>query len=57
MSSPIDLTKLTAHELDALIIDAAARRAALEPAHPNEAPKEAQAIVNPAWYTAHHYPC
>lgn len=52
MSNPVDLTKLTVPELDALIAEAGARRASLEPAHPNEAPKAVQATVNPAWFTA-----
>jgi len=52
MPNPIDLSKLTVPELDALIAEAGARRSSLEPPLSNEAPKETQATVNPAWFTA-----
>jgi len=51
MSHAIDVTQLSASELDDLIAKAAARRATLQPAHPPEAPKQAEAIVNPHWFT------
>jgi hypothetical protein len=51
MSPGIDISQLEASELDELIAKAAARRATLEPAHSTEAPKQAEAIVNPQWFT------
>lgn len=51
MSQPIDVTQLSASELDELIAEAAARRATLQPPPPMQAPKQAEAIVNPHWFT------
>lgn len=51
MSHAIDITGLSAAELDDLIAKAGARRATLQPAPPMEAPKQAEAIVNPQWFT------
>lgn len=48
----IDISNLSAAELDGLIALAAARRAALEPAQPAQPPEKAEAIVNPAWHTS-----
>jgi hypothetical protein len=48
---PMDISLLSATELDQLIAKAALRRAALEPAHSIAAPKQAEAIVNPQWFT------
>lgn len=45
----IDISKLTAAELDELIAKAAARRAGLEPPISNEAPKQTQAPFDPRW--------
>ena len=47
----MDITALSATELDELISMAAARRATLEPAHATAPPKQAEAIVNPQWFT------
>jgi hypothetical protein len=47
----MDITALSATELDELIAKAAARRATLEPPHAPQAPKQAEAIVNPQWFT------
>ena len=51
MSHSVDLTPFSASELDELIAKAAARRATLQPPPPLEAPKQAEAIVNPHWFT------
>jgi hypothetical protein len=48
----IDISNLSAAELDELIVQAAARRAALEPTQPSQPPQQAEAIVNPAWHTS-----
>lgn len=49
----IDLSKLSAAELDELILDAAERRSNVQPPPPAEHPHTApQAIVNPAWYVS-----
>jgi hypothetical protein len=48
----IDISHLSAAELDDLIARAAARRATLEPAQPAQPPEKAEAIVNPAWHTS-----
>lgn len=47
----IDLSALTAAELDELLIAAAKRRAELAPAPPAQPPTQCEAIVNPAWHT------
>ena len=47
----IELTNMTAQELDKLIIDASQLRANMEPPVPIEHLKAAEAIVGPAWYT------
>lgn len=47
----MDITALSATELDELIARAAARRASLEPPHATQAPKQVEAIVNPQWFT------
>jgi hypothetical protein len=47
----MDITALSATELDELIAKAAVRRASLNPAHDNAPPKQAEAIVNPQWFT------
>jgi hypothetical protein len=51
MPISIDLSQLDASELDELMAKAAERRALLEPAHAFQAPAEAEAIIDPAWYT------
>ena len=48
----IDISDLSAAELDELIGRAAARRAALEPAQPTLPPERAEAVLNPAWHTS-----
>jgi hypothetical protein len=48
----IDISQLSAAELDELVVRAAARRATLEPAQPAQPPEKAEAIVNPAWHTS-----
>jgi len=48
----IDISSLSAAELDELIARAAARRAMLEPAQPSQPPQQAEAMVNPAWHTS-----
>jgi hypothetical protein len=52
MPQNIDLTKLTAEELDDLLARAAKHRASLLPAPPAEHPKPVDVAVNPGWYTA-----
>jgi len=50
MSHPVDLSKLTAEQLDDLITDAWQLWATLQPPHPAEAPKGEQvAMLDPAW--------
>ncbi len=51
MPSQIDVSQLTAAELDELMTKAAERRASLDPPHSYQAPVEADAIIDPAWYT------
>jgi len=51
MRPEIDISQLSAAEMDELLAKLAARRASVEPAHPVEAPKQAEAIVNPQWFT------
>ena len=51
MPPQIDVSQLFAAELDLLIAKAAVRRASLNPPHSNEVPKQAEAIVNPQWFT------
>ena len=51
MIQNIDLSQMSAEELDKLILDAARKRADMEPAVQNEHPESAEAIVNPSWYT------
>jgi hypothetical protein len=46
----VDISKLTAAELDDLIAKAAERRAGLKPAVPNEPPQQAQAPIDPRWF-------
>lgn len=48
----IDISHLSAAELDELIARAAERRAALEPAPPAQPPEKAEAVLNPAWHTS-----
>ena len=48
----IDISDLSAAELDELIAHAAARRATLEPAQSAQPPEKTEAIVNPAWHTS-----
>lgn len=48
----IDLTTLSADELDSLIVAAAKRRAELTPGHSDQPPAQAEAIFSPAWHTA-----
>ena len=47
----IDVSKLVATELDELISEAAKRRAALQPAVPNDPPKQVDALFDPRWFT------
>ncbi len=48
----LDISKLSAAELDELIAKAAERRAQLKPDHPLEPPKVVRsALEDPAWYT------
>lgn len=47
----VDLSKFKADELDDLILQAAKRRAHLQPAIPNEPPKEVDALIDPRWFT------
>jgi hypothetical protein len=47
----IDISRLTATELDDLIARAAQRRTGLQPAVPNEPPQEIQAPIDPRWFT------
>jgi hypothetical protein len=46
----LDMTKLTAAELDALISSAARERTKRPDPHPAQAPKEFEASLNPAWF-------
>jgi hypothetical protein len=46
----LDMSRLTAAELDALIAAAARERTKRPEPHPQEAPKEFEATLNPAWY-------
>ena len=48
----IDISQLSAVELDELIARAAVQRASLEPAQAAQPPEKAEAIVHPAWHTA-----
>jgi hypothetical protein len=48
----IDISQLSAAELDELIARAAARRATLEPAQSAQPPEKAEAVVHPAWHTS-----
>jgi hypothetical protein len=48
----IDLTKLSAGELDELLVRGAKHRASLQPGPPNDHPKPTDVVVNPGWYTA-----
>lgn len=48
----IDISHLSAAELDELIARAAERRAALEPAQPAQPPEKAEAVLHPAWHTS-----
>ena len=49
----IDISKLSASELDQLITQAAERRANMQPSMPGERPQgEIEALVNPAWFVA-----
>jgi hypothetical protein len=48
----IDISQLSAAELDELIAQAAVRRATLEPAQSAQPPEKVEAIVNPAWHTS-----
>ena len=48
----IDISQLSAAELDELIARAAERRAKLEPAQPAQPPEKAEAVLNPAWHTS-----
>lgn len=51
MFKKVDLTGLSAHELDLLIAQASSRRSTLEPALPVEAPEDCPTVINPAWFT------
>lgn len=51
MTQDIDLSNMTAGELDKLIFEAAQKRAGMEPPVPREHPKSTEAVLNPAWYT------
>jgi hypothetical protein len=48
----IDISRLSAAELDELIAQAVARRATLEPVPPMQPPEKVEAVVNPAWHTS-----
>ncbi len=48
----IDVSHLSATELDDLIARAAKRRAELEPAQSAQPPAQSEAILNPAWHTS-----
>lgn len=48
----IDISTLSAEQLDELIAKAAKRRAELEPSHATQPPPQCEAILNPAWHTA-----
>ena len=50
MPRDIDVTKLTADELDELLIRAAKHRASLQPGPPPHHPKPTDVVVNPGWY-------
>jgi len=45
----IDISKLSATELDQLIADAAKQRSKSEPQIPNEPPESGESTVDPAW--------
>ena len=47
----MDVSSLSATELDALIAQFAKARIDKQPLPPTEAPKVTEAILNPAWYT------
>ena len=47
----IDITKLSATDLDELIDQASRLRMTLQPEHSFQAPQEIAAIDNPAWFT------
>jgi hypothetical protein len=51
MPPQLEISELSAPELDELIVKAAARRVSLNPPHSTDAPKQAEAIVNPQWFT------
>jgi hypothetical protein len=46
----IDISKLSASELDEFIAKVAERRYNMQPQLPGEPPQATQAIINPAWY-------
>jgi hypothetical protein len=48
----IDISRLSAAELDDLIARAVARRTTLEPALPAQPPEKIEGVVNPAWHTS-----
>ena len=48
--TPTELAALSSPELDALIAAAAKERTKRADPHPNEAPKEFEATLNPAWF-------
>ena|SRR5579863_6075412 len=49
---PIELSTLSAADLDALIAAAAKRRAELKPEPPAQPPEQCEATLNPAWHTS-----
>ena len=52
MPQEFDLTKLSAEELDDLLVRATKHRASLQPGPPTDHPKPTDVVVNPGWYTA-----
>ena len=48
----IELSTLSATELDELIALAVKRRAEMKPEPPTQPPEQCEAIVNPAWHTS-----
>jgi hypothetical protein len=48
----IDISTLSADELDDLIAAAAKRRIELKPDHPLQPPEQCEATLNPAWHTS-----
>lgn len=48
----IDISNLTAAELDELITAAAKRRIELKPDHPVQPPEQCEATFSPAWHTS-----